>query len=191
MKTWAAVALCAALCVMSGSAYAQLKDENLLTPMPAGFKVATNAVQNRVVFQEWIPANETVNDWSEMVTTQILLGRGNVDGSLYLTTLMQGWLKACPETKPGAILRGSVNGYALWRLTLQCPKLASTGKPETTLFRAIRGKDSFYLVQRSMRAVPDKAKFAAMGEYLETVVVCDTRSADHPCPAQFSRQTPR
>lgn len=182
MKSRFAIFSCLAFCVISGHAQAQLKDENLLTFMPPGFKVATHSVRNNVVFQEWIPANETLEGWSEMVTTQIILGRGDVDGGRYLTTIAQGWLKACPETKPNPISAGTANGYPLWTLMLQCPRLASTGKPETTLFRAIKGKDSFYLVQRSMRATPSRDQLAAMDKYLQTAVVCDTRAPEHPCP---------
>ena len=65
---------------------------------------------------------------------------------------------------------------------LQCPLLSSTGKPETTLFRSIAGRDSFYSIQRSARSVPDGAQMAKMAAYMERVIVCDTRSAEHPCP---------
>jgi hypothetical protein len=72
--------------------------------------------------------------------------------------------------------------------------LASTGKPETTLFRSIRGNDSFYSVQRAMRAIPDKGQMAKMASYLETVIVCDSRRPDRPCPdlkAQGFKPVPR
>ena len=37
-------------------------------------------------------------------------------------------------------------------MLLRCPLLPSTGKPEMTMFRAIKGKDALYLVQRATRA---------------------------------------
>lgn len=170
------------LCAAGSAAQAQLKDENLLAAMPAGFKVATHQERDRIVFQEWIPANETLADWSEIVTVQIVLGRGDVDGGKYLAGIRQGWLKACPETRPNEIAGGKANGYAIWTLMLQCPRLAATGKPETTLFRSFAGRDSFYSVQRSARAMPDAAQLARMTAYIESVIVCDTRSVEHPCP---------
>ncbi len=182
MKSRLLLLLGLALSAISFDAEAQLQDENLLAPMPQGFKVATNQEQNRIVFQEWIPANETVESWSEMVTVQILLGRSNVDGGKYLAAIRAGWLKACPQTKPNAVEDGRANGYPLWTMMLQCALHPRTGKPETTLFRSIAGSDSFYSVQRSARAVPDGAQMAKMAAYMERVIVCDTRSAGHPCP---------
>ena len=171
-----------AVCAISVDAEAQLKDENLLALVLQGFKVATDHDDNGIVFQEWIPANETVTNWSEIVTVQILLGRSNVDGGRYLAAIKAGWLKACPQSKPNMIENGRANGYPLWTMMLQCPLLSSTGKPETTLFRSIAGRDSFYSVQRSARSVPDGAQMAKMAAYMERVTVCDTRSAEHPCP---------
>ena len=177
-----AMLVCLALCALGTPAEAQLKDENFLTPLPEGFKVATNQVKNRVVFQEWIPANETLAAWSEIVTVQIILGRGDIDGGRYLAGIREGWLKACPETKPNAVGGGRSNGYATWTMMLQCPRLAGTGKPETMLFRSFEGRDSFYSIQRAARAMPDAAQLATMTAYVESVTVCDTRSAEHPCP---------
>jgi hypothetical protein len=163
-------------------ARAQLKDENLLAPLPAGFKVGYQASNNGLVMQEFIPAGETVEDWSEMVTAQIFLGRRDLDGVRALGLISQGWINACPASKPNRIGNASVNGYAAWNLFLQCPLLASTGKPETTFFRAVKGNDSFYIVQRAARAMPGQAQLVKMTQYLDTTTVCDTRTSDHPCP---------
>ena len=176
------VGVALALMALSGSAAAQLKDENFLVSMPQGFKVASSQTRNGVVFQEWIPSSESFPNWSEMVVMQILLGRGDVDGGRYLGEIKSGWLRACPETRPNDIAVGRVNGYPMWSMLLQCPKLSTTGKPETTLFRSIRGKDSFYSVQRSSRTMPDRGKLGEMQAYVDGVTVCDTRAAEHPCP---------
>jgi hypothetical protein len=90
--------------------------------------------------------------------------------------------QACPASKPNAISATKVNGYVAWNLFLQCPLLANTGKPETTLFRAVKGNDSFYIVQRAARAIPGQAQLTKMNQYLDTTTVCDTRSTAHPCP---------
>jgi hypothetical protein len=117
-----------------------------------------------------------------MVTAQIFLGRRDLDGVRALGLIEHGWLNACPASRPNAIAAATVNGYAAWNLFLQCPLLASTGKPETTFFRAVKGNDSFYIVQRAARAMPDQAQLVKMTGYLDTTTVCDTRTADHPCP---------
>ena len=58
-----------------------------------------------------------------------------------------------------------------------------TGKPETAIFKAIKGADSFYSVQRAVRALPNAEQTVRLTQYLAEVSVCDTRTPAHPCPA--------
>ena len=76
-----AVTLACFMCAvpLSPSALAQLKNENLLELMPAGFKVGFQTSHDGMNMQEWVPEGETVDNWSEMVTTQIFLGRKDLD----------------------------------------------------------------------------------------------------------------
>lgn len=64
--------LAASLVIVSGAAVANdLRDENLLQSLPAGFEVGHQAKRDGLTMVERIPAGQSVNDWSEMVTTQI------------------------------------------------------------------------------------------------------------------------
>ena len=167
---------------LSPSALAQLKNENLLELMPSGFKVGYQTSHDGMNMQEWVPEGETVENWSEMVTTQIFLGRKNLDTAQFLNAIGQRWLKDCAGSKPDTIHTGNANGYPVSMLLLQCPLNPQTGKPEVTLFRAIKGNDSFYIVQRAVRSVPTKDQLAKMAQFLGSVNVCDTRAPEHPCP---------
>jgi hypothetical protein len=91
----------------------------------------------------------------------------------------------CPGTtaKGKRIYTGQVNGYVVSMLLLRCPMNPHTGKPETTAFRVIKGKDALYSVQRAWRAVPSDQDVANVMEGLGKVTVCDTRTPEHPCPA--------
>jgi hypothetical protein len=60
--------------------------------------------------------------------------------------------------------------------------LAATSRPETTMFRAIKGKGSLYLVQRAIRSVGTPDEVERMTRYLGEVSVCEAGSPDHPCP---------
>ena len=51
--------------------WAELKNENLLQTLPQGYKVDYQAKQNTMLMTEMVPQNESVNQWSEMVTTQV------------------------------------------------------------------------------------------------------------------------
>jgi hypothetical protein len=172
----------AAACGVGSAARAQLQDENLLVTMPGGFKVGMNESRKGLIMQEWVPAGETVQNWTEMVTVQIFLNRADIDPTQFLGLMEKQWAGACKGSTASPPTVGKVNGYAAAMSLLRCPLLAQTGKPETTMFRAIKGNDSFYLVQRAVRAVPDEARLQQMRRYLETVSLCDSRRPARSCP---------
>jgi hypothetical protein len=57
----------------------------------------------------------------------------------------------------------------------------STGLPETTVLRAIKGSDALYSVQHAWRAVPSDEQTGAVLRSLSKVTVCDGRTDEHPC----------
>jgi len=176
----AAVAFAALLC-LGAAAHAQLKNENLLVGLPQGFKVGFNDSRNGMNMQEWVPVNETVQNWTEMVTVQIFLNRADIDPVQFLATMEKQWATACKGSTATPAVAGKVNGYTSATRLFRCPLLASSGKPETTMMKAIKGNDSFYLVQRAVRAAPTPAQLEQTKAYLDGVSVCDTRLPAHPC----------
>ena len=178
------LALCLLSALLGGAApaWAQLTDENLLVAMPQGFSVVMNESRNGLNMQEWVPAGETAQNWTEMVTVQIFLKRAEIDPRQFLGLMENQWAGACKGSTASPVTVGEVNGYAAATILLRCPLLAQTGKPETTMFRAIKGNDSFYLVQRAVRSVPDEARLRQIRQYLEAVSLCDTRRSAHACP---------
>jgi len=170
-------------CFAAAPSQAQLKGENLIVTPPAGFKVGYKGTNNGMNMMEWVPAGETVQNWSEMVTVQIFNKRADLDPAQFLGRLQQQWLTACQGSKPASILTGKANGYTASMMMLHCPLLAATGKPETTMFRAIKGNDSFYVVQRAVRAAASADQVEKMKQYLGEVSVCQAGSSQHPCPA--------
>jgi hypothetical protein len=180
VRRGAAIAF-ASLLGLGATAHAQLKNENLLVAMPQGFKVGFNDSRNGMNMQEWVPVNETVQNWSEMVTVQVFLNRRDLDPAQFLATMEKRWAGACQGSTATPAVTGRTNGYASATTLLRCPLLASSGKPETTMIKAIKGNDSFYLVQRAVRGVPTSAQLERTKQYLDGVSVCDTRLPTHPC----------
>lgn len=180
---WSTVGLLVLFCLAAAPSHAQLKGENLIVTPPAGFKVGYKGTNNGMNMMEWVPAGETVQNWSEMITVQIFNKRADLDPAQFLGRLQQQWLTACQGSKPASILTGKANGYTASMMMLHCPLLAATGKPETTMFRAIKGNDSFYVVQRAVRAVASPGQVEKMKQYLGEVSVCEAGLPQHPCPA--------
>jgi len=161
--------------------------ENLLFSPPMDFKVGFQSNGENRLMTEWVPASQTVEDWTEMVTLQIYRG-GAVAAADFLQGVRARYLNDCPgtTTEKGGIFTGQVNGYVVSMMLLKCPRNPGTGKPETTAFRAIRGKDALYLVQHAWRTVPSEQEMNVAMQAFAKVTVCDTGVPDHPCPLGVS-----
>ena len=180
---WTAAGLAAMVCLTGGALQAQpLKNENLLVGMPQGFKLGFKDSKNGMNMQEFVPAAETVQNWTEMVTVQVFLSRKDLQPAPFLGAMQQQWAGSCNGSTATPVATGKVNGYVAASILLRCPLLASTGKPETTVLTAIKGNDSFYVVQRAVRSVPSPERLETMKKYIESVSVCDSRLPSRACP---------
>lgn len=166
----------------AGGQAQQLKNENLLVGMPQGFKVGFKDSKNGMNMQEFVPAAETVQNWTEMVTVQVFLSRKDLQPGPFLAAMQKQWSDGCKGSTSTTVGTGKVKGYESASVLLRCPLLASTGKPETAMIKAIKGNDSFYVVQRAVRSVPTPERLETMKQYIESVSVCDSRLATAPCP---------
>lgn len=182
VKDTLAYALLAAALVMPAAANAALQNENLWQPIPNGYKLGFQANKGKMRMQEYVLQNESVDNWSEMVTTQIFLGVNTIDPDSFLDRLKKMWQQGCPNSTGGDIEKDTSNGYSIAKMYLSCPHSKVTNKPESTFFRAIKGRDSLYVVQMAYTTDPTDAQKAVAQEYLNTVYACDTRAKEHPCP---------
>jgi S1-C subfamily serine protease len=164
---------------------ALLEGENLLFAPPRDFKSGYHSDRNGSL-TEYVPNGQTVEDWTEMLTVQIFRNLKDVDPAAFLQNVGMKYVNDCPGTPKNTIQNGQVNGYPVSMLVLKCPMNPGTGKPETTVFRVIKGKDALYSVQHAWRTVPsDEAKDA-----LSKSIVCDTRDPGHPCSSFDSLAPP-
>jgi hypothetical protein len=173
------------LCTFAAStilATAALVDETLLTPLPTGFKVGFSTEKGRMTMQEFVPAGETVDAWSSMVTVQVFHGMTNADPDGFAGALGERWKSACPDGSAQKLQSGVENKYpySLWMFT--CPLNPGTRQPENMWQKVIRGADSLYSVQYAYRREVTKELIVPAMEYLRKVAVCDNRHADRACP---------
>ncbi len=159
-----------------------LQDENVLLPIPPGFKAGWHSVQGQLTATEFVPAGESVEAWSQMVTEKIFHGRSNDPPDGLPTAMSSGWKTVCPGGAAQKLGAEVENGYpaAIWAFI--CLRNPQTGKPESMWIKVISGSDSLYSVQYAIRSevTADAARSALA--YLRGVTVCDTRRADRSCP---------
>ncbi len=122
MRTsWILAALCfAALCARPAAA--QLVNENLLAGLPSGYKVGFHDKKNNLDMTEFVPAKESVENWTEMVTVQVFFGL-KITPEQFMNQLGQSWRGACPGAgDPQPVVGGPENGYPTLLWILDCPK---------------------------------------------------------------------
>ncbi len=56
------------------AALAQMQYENFLVGLPDGFKIGSQARKGDIGVSKMIPAAETLDNWTQMVTVQIFFG---------------------------------------------------------------------------------------------------------------------
>ena len=171
-------------CLLAGyltSPAAGLDDENLLVSLPEGYKIGFQTQKENMRMTEMVPLGETVHNWTEMVTVQVFLSMTKVAPDAFERSLVGQWTSACADSKSHHITDGVENGYAFALWMLACPKNKATGEPEVTWFKAVRGNDSFYVVQKAFKFMPSNEQVVHWTKFLKQVQVCDTRLPDRPC----------
>ena len=163
-------------------ARADLENENLLTTMPAGYKVDFQQRKGNMLMTEMVPVGESVNNWTEMVTVQIFYGLKTVTPEQFRMRMEGLWQGSCPNSTSKAISQGTERGYPTGMWALFCPLNAGSGKPENTWFKVIQGADSFYVVQKSYKFAPNKEQESQWLRYLQSASVCDSRVPERACP---------
>lgn len=183
------VALAFAAPALAPAAMAQVKDESVLTPLPEGSKLGYRGGQPGFAIAEIIPANETVEDWSVMVT-QLTFATMPATLDAFAEGMAQRYADACGAHEMTKIVEDLTNGYpsGLWRLV--CGINPGTGKPEYMYMKLVRGADAFYSIQYAYRDVPSPERNAAAETYMLDVSVCDPRTPYHPCPAAVTVAAP-
>ncbi len=161
---------------------AESTNEMLLQNLPQGYQIGYQKRHGKIMMIEMVPKGETVEEWSQMVTATIAYGGIGEDIEDYYEKVSGLWKSACAGSDAMLLKEGEDNGYdyAMW--ALECQKNRSTNRSEMAIFKAIEGKDSFYIVQKAWRGfAPKKEDIAVWMAYLEGVRVCNNQDDDHPC----------
>lgn len=160
----------------------QMQDENLMTPLPKGFKIGSHGSNAQMMGSEYVPEGETVQDWSRMITVQVFRNLKGADPDKFAKGTGDRWQSACPGADVGKVRDGRERGYGFSLWMFRCPLNPKTQKPENTYIKLISGKDALYVVQYAYRAPLTRENIPPAMAYLGSVWVCDSRLPDRPCP---------
>lgn len=158
------------------------EEENVLVPIPKGYKVDFQRNDNNARVTEMVPVNESGKNWTEKLTVRVFYRLADVAPEKFKSQLEQLWSKACPGNESKLVKTGNDGGLPSITWVMLCKSNPSTGKPENTWLKVIQGADSLYVVEKAYKFVPTKAQEKQWLAFLDKVSVCDPRVPERPCP---------
>ncbi|HSO07387.1 MAG TPA: hypothetical protein VLW45_09100 [Pelomicrobium sp.] len=164
--------------------------ERFIVPRPDGWKMVLQAREKGLTRTQLVPNSQTLEEWTDMVTSQTLPRFVGISVEEYLARITQAAKQVCTELVHTPIVSAETNGYPAASMGQFCTRYAQTGLGEVTVFKVIQGREMLYVVHRSWRMPPfqagtqpvPRADFDAWVKYLDTVIVCDPADSARPCP---------
>lgn len=121
--------------------------------LPPPFKLAYERTTGNIYVREHVPENETVDEWSRMITLSGVQGMAYSPAATpqaYLQALARGFQRHCPDTYVALDLGPQpLTREPSFATVVSCGRVTSGGKAhsETSVMVAIRGPDDFYALQ--------------------------------------------
>lgn len=164
--------------------------EQLIAQPPKGWiKVwHVNVGDTRVT--DFVPKGETRKHWKAKLSFESYTKLLPSDPLIVINEQVKYDKMHCSFVKDYNLFSGLENNYQTSMKLIMCGKLKKTGKGQVTLFKAIKGKQYFYVVRMVRRLPPfkagksgfDKTAMAAWSHYFSQIRVCYPGTTKHPCP---------
>ncbi|MBF0333663.1 MAG: hypothetical protein HQL40_08450 [Alphaproteobacteria bacterium] len=164
--------------------------ENLLVEQPKGWQPIHRDKQTTVLTTRFAPIGQTPQNWTQLLTVQVLYGVKDQTPVALLERIRQAGEAGCEAVGAGTVGQNPINGYPAAMRVLGCTRNRESGQGEITMALALQGRDSAYLIQLGWRGEPFKASDPlplpreTMKEWLtivDHVWLCDTRDPKKPC----------
>ncbi len=147
------------LTAVSTSAFCQDKTEGLKISWPENYnwKVASDQENDSQHLVELVPANESIDNWTILVTMQTLKGTVNVPIASVPDALMSQAQKTAPDAKL-TIFEKHEKDKTPWILfKIESPSFTNDPQPESQLYYVIQGQTALFInfVAIKRRGLPD------------------------------------
>ena len=132
-------------------------EQLLVPPYPAvtPWKIITNRRDDKQVWIEWIPADQSEDDIRDILTEQIFFPLKGKDPGAFVDDLLNRINSACRATRRNGPKAQTELDYPVAYAQVYC--VGHNGKDIDIFIKAIGGRDALYVVQREFRrpATPD------------------------------------
>lgn len=131
------------------AAAAPLAAAPLLMPAVPDYVLAHSQKNATGAIAEYVPKGQNVNNYSRMITTNLLGGFGRVPSPALIAEFAKRYVAGCPGAKVMAVPMGGSAGARI-----DCTRHPATGKTETVFARAIPAGTDQYLAHITYRYIP-------------------------------------
>jgi hypothetical protein len=126
----------------------------MVSKIPQGYKVASENKSDIGWHLELIPEGESLSQWTEMLTVQVLRNTGGWTLSGFQADVEKSWVAMFPGGSVQIIERGceELQPTLIW--SQACPLNKSTGKPENTWFKVLISGGNLVIIQKAFKFDP-------------------------------------
>lgn len=143
----------------------------MLSKTPQGYKVAFQNKSSIGSILEMIPESETLDQWTEMLTVQVMRNINGYTLAGFHAGMKKLWADMCPCGSTEIVERGREQLQPTLFWAHMCPQNKNTGQPENTWFKvAIRG-GNVVVAQKAFKFEPSTEAVAFWLDFLRELRV--------------------
>ena len=175
----------------SSAVTAPATGEQLIANAPAGWVEVSGLNQASLRIAEYADPETLTPDQVDSVRFESQAGQPLPDPIDFVLGMSEELRSDCKGFRDFPIFSGLENGYPTSVRLMLCRQQGDPPRGVVRMLKAIQGNEQFYLVSRTRNAGPFEPEaepisvedMAIWSTWLGGITVCDTRGAEHPCPA--------
>ncbi len=168
-------------------------DEVYIAGLPAGWRKQAEASDTLGTRADWLPAGQTLEDWRDRITLQLIPDMAGQAPERFLDGLAALWTENCEAVMVTEVESAPVNGYAAGTRLIACTRDKQSGKGSVSLYRVTTGERALYVVQRMYRVPPFSTEGVPLAgtdldlgrAAVDFGTACARGTATRPCPADW------
>lgn len=168
--------------------------EKLIAQPPPGWIQIYRLNQDGSRISEFIPADEEANTWVNKISFESFMDLQQADPIELLLYEVEQYQKRCKFVQHFNLFSGYENGYPTSFRLIMCGKSKQLETGEISMFKAIQGTQSFYVVKLARKVAPfephqsevTSEEIAQWSIFMKRIILCDPEAPDHPCPPKVS-----
>lgn len=170
------------LLATAGAALASSSAERFSSMEASGFVVANEGANESQSIRESVPAGESVNQWTRMLTEMQFFGLARKTTPAKLTDMMIDGLKtSCPDATVVAVVNYEIDGFPATRMEADCPYFATTKRHEAFLSLVVSGPNDIHNRQVAFTYKPSPEESVWARGLLDTTHICRTNKLVPGC----------